>query len=522
MTAEIVRIRGVHEFEPWRAELDRTRSGAALLDALISPRNARALVRRLPSDDLHAMIRRIGLSDCAELLALTTGEQVRDLLDAEVWVADEIAIERVDSWLGALMHAGHDVLLNRVMALDDELINWVVRRSVRVVIAEDPESYDAEDLEHVVTPDGRMYIYFPESADRDLPMKLVLDGLMRADPVLCVDLLVHSSAALDSNLQEQAYRWRSGRMADRGYVDYYEALVVYTPPRARATPQPSKAAESGSRRWLAPVIEPELRLADAFGAIPAAALDRAHASLGYLANMAFSADRVEAWDMDAQADVLRRVRAGLVLGLDALTDEDGGPAADADVLTARPLSVVFRHGYARMVEAAAPLQAVRSALRIGPDVVGAVDLPALRPWAEALTGRHPTRLDGSPLTTAADLADARAAAESIAALARAAGATRPVEHGLGAWLTTWLVRDLVGLDGPGRLPSTRLEDAHRALFSGGALRPEAADAAHAWWVRLDGGTSAALDALLDAATDAMAGVAAGALDPRFLPLLTID
>ncbi len=372
-----------------------------------------------------------------------------------------------------------------------------------------------------MTPDGRLVIYFPDSAERDLPVKLLLDGLMRTNTTLCVDLLVHSAAALDTNLQEQAYRWRSGRMADRGYVDYYEALVVYTPPRARTTPHPSKRVEGPSRRWLAPVVEPEMRLADAFSALPTAALDGVHASLGYLANMAFSADRVEAWDLDAQGEVLRRVRAGLVLGLDALAGDDASPEADAEVLASGPLSVVFRTGYARMLDAAAPLRSVRSVLRIGPDAVGAVDLPALRPWAEALTGRHPTRLDGSPLTTAADLADARDAAESIAALARAAGDERPTERGLGTWLTTWLARDLVGLDGPGTLPPERLEDAHRALFADGALRPEAADAAHGWWLRIDGGSPAALEAVLEAATDAMAGISADSLEPRFLPLLKL-
>ncbi len=138
MTAEITRIRGLRDFEPWRADLGRARSGAELLDSLITPRNARALVRQLPSEDLHAMIRRIGLGDSAELLALSSGEQVRDILDAEVWVKDELALERVDSWMGALMHAGHDVLLHRVLALDDELLNWLVRRTVRVVVVEDP------------------------------------------------------------------------------------------------------------------------------------------------------------------------------------------------------------------------------------------------------------------------------------------------------------------------------------------------------------------------------------------------
>ena len=40
-------------------------------------------------------------------------------------------------------------------------------------------------------------------------------------------MLVGTRGELDTELEEQAYRWRSGRMADLGFADYYEALEVY-------------------------------------------------------------------------------------------------------------------------------------------------------------------------------------------------------------------------------------------------------------------------------------------------------
>jgi len=519
LSAEITHIEGVRDFLPWRAEVDHARSGAQLLDALISPRNARALIRTLPSEDLHGMIRRIGLSDSTELLALASGEQVRDILDTEIWIRDELSIERADAWMGALMHAGHDVLVQRVMALDDEVINWVVRRTVRVVVVEEPDDFVPEDIEHVVTPDNRLCIYFPESAPRDLPVKLLLDGLMQSDPVYCVDLLIHAQAALDSNLQEQAYRWRRGRMADRGYVDYYEALTIYTPPaRQPGAAGPKEIDRDPPRRWLAPVVDPEARLAAALARLDD--IEPVQASLGYVANMALSADRVEPWDLDAQAAVLRRLRAGLVLGLDSLAGPDADVETDARVLADVPVATIFRTGYGRMVEAASPIRRVRPALRIGPDPIGAVDLPALRPWAEALTGRHPTRPDGEPLADAADLQKARAVADTVAALVRVA-VERPPERGLGAWLVTWLARDLLGIEGPGPLPADRLTDAHTALFADGALRPETAAAAESWWSRAGGDDAPGSKALTDAAVESMAAVAACDLEPRFLPLLWI-
>lgn len=514
------------DLHAWRAGIARARGGRALLDALIEPHDAARLVPELPIDDVHAYVHRIGLADADAVLALASGEQVRGMLDTDVWVRDRLSLDRLDPWLTALMRAGPKVLCERMLDLDDGLLNWLVRRSVEVDVIDDPEEFEAPDGEYVVTPDGRLCIRFPHGDPRDLPVKLFLDRMMRDAPDFCLNLLVHAQVALDTNLEEDAYRWRSGRMADRGYVDYYDALVIYTAPRpdqveaARdAIPDDAPAVE----RWLVPVLAPDARLADAFGALTPEALDLVQGALGYIANMALSADRVEPWDEDAHHETLDRIRAGLVLGLDRLAGPEPDPRRDAEVLGETALAMIFRAGYARTLDAAGPLRAAaRDGLLRGADgPVDAVDLPALRPWADALSLRHPRRPDG-PFTTGDQLALARRHAETIAALGRVAGPKRPEAHGVGAWLATWMTRDLIGLDGPGTLPAVRLADAHRALFAEGELTPNARAAAAGWWRRAGGEDDAALAALLDAIIDALAGLDPADLDPRFITLWIVE
>ena len=105
---------------------------------------------------------------------------------------------------------------------------------------DEPEDFSPPDMEHVLSPDGTLCICFPDSAPRDLPIKIFLDWLAQTKPVYLANLLVHLPAALKSNLEEDAYRWRTGRMADRGYVDYYDALRIYVP----ATTQQAKNAHA--------------------------------------------------------------------------------------------------------------------------------------------------------------------------------------------------------------------------------------------------------------------------------------
>ena len=58
-------------------------------------------------------------------------------------------------------------------------------------------------------------------------MQRFFDDLYRGD--LDFARVVITAARWDggTEAEEQAYRFRSGRMADLGYIDYYEALKVY-------------------------------------------------------------------------------------------------------------------------------------------------------------------------------------------------------------------------------------------------------------------------------------------------------
>jgi hypothetical protein len=503
----------------WRTQLDQAKGDYALLDTLISPADAQSLVRQLPSEDLHAFIHRIGLADCTELLALANSEQVRDILDLEIWEKDQLSVERIDPWLQSLMRSGPDVLGPRLLALDDEILGWIVRRTAIAVVLENPDDFSPPEEEHVVTPDGRLLVMFPHRAERDLPAKIFLDWLMRTDAEHCINLLLSSTIALDSNLQHDAHHWRSARMADRGYVDYYDALVIYAaPPKVPVARSHPKTKGSESHRWLASAASGD-RLDAAFAELEPDELASVQGELGYVANMILSADRIEAWDFDGQEVALKRLRAGLMLGLQVLGGHDA--ETDADLLYEDALSLIFRHGYARMLQAAAPARAVRAALRSEANPLAAVDLRALTPWAEALlVDRHPHRLDGAPLSNEADLQEARRAAEQIATLVAVAGPTRPAEVGLATWLTTQFTLHLLGLSGD-VLPVDQLVHAHKALFVGpGQIAPDTRAAAIIWWADR-GGDDATLTLLLNEMTAELGHINAGALEPRFLRLLRV-
>lgn len=539
-------------FEPWRARLDTLR-GMDLLNALLEPLNAEACVQTLPVEDLHRFIFEVGIEDCDQLLALASVDQVRCLIDMEGWDGYLPSLARLDTWLNALLRAGAEVLYERMKGLDDELLSWVLQQNAYAFVVEDPEDFIPPDEPHLLTPDRRFCVVYPREGDQDAPARMFVDLYMQESPEQCVTFLLGATAASPIIIEEEAYRWRSVRMSERGFVPRDEALEVYAPPPAdwRATlPERVNEEAPPTRRWLAQVVAPDARLDAAFAALGWEEALVVSETLGYVANMIFSADRVELWDAEAQRVGLKRLRAGLNVALEVINGPSAPASLDAGVLARHHLNYLFRVGYEQMVEAARPVWRVEGALRRGEDSAGAlVDLPRVRLLAESLLGEHPEGQRGEPLRSLADCRLAREGAElvedlvrvsqglraellvSVAEGSRPGGSPYPESLGLGAELLASFALHLFGSEGGGEgegagggegARALRLSEA-RALAEravGGGAQVE--QALVAWWRARGGVTSTAPLALWAELRDQVGGVEPSRLDPRFTPILWVE
>src|SRR4051812_43266418 len=112
---------------------------------------------------------------------------------------------------------------------------------------------------------------------------------------------------VDSDLEEWSYRWRSGRMADLGFAEHYDALEVYRwldPTSVRLDERSAdQVVDNVEHANLpAPLADGLNRgfLGRALAAISDAdALDRVQAGLVTLVNQVMAADNVEPSDLKA-------------------------------------------------------------------------------------------------------------------------------------------------------------------------------------------------------------------------------
>jgi len=327
----------------WRAALARARTSRRA-EALLELPNAEAIVPTLPVQDLYYVIKEVGLADAHDLLALASPAQVRGFLDFDVWEREKLATARAAEWIDALIDLGPDKLGAAMRAFDVELPSLWLAQHARVYdlsLGEAPP----EDTEHLLwpSPDRFFLVEITAEGSAARTTERLLDHLYRADPELGRRVIMGARWELPSELEEMSYRWRSGRLADLGFVDYYEALEIYKyldPQSVRvgedtARPEPQPAEGEPASALPAPLAEAIgeqtffHRAMNALGPKEPDETARISQNLVTLANQVMAADRIDPADLDGVRGALERALGYLSMGLEYVSRGDLGRAEEA-------------------------------------------------------------------------------------------------------------------------------------------------------------------------------------------------
>lgn len=99
-----------------------------LLARILGTSHLAQVVPRLPPEVLHRVIERCGLEDSGGLVALATPDQLRGVLDLDLWRSDrpgrdeQFDAERFGVWLEVLVESGADVAARTLASLDVSLV----------------------------------------------------------------------------------------------------------------------------------------------------------------------------------------------------------------------------------------------------------------------------------------------------------------------------------------------------------------------------------------------------------------
>jgi Family of unknown function (DUF6178) len=442
----------------YRAQLGRGRK-LRRADALLEGPEPERAVRALPGDEFYYVVHETGLRDASDILLLARPEQVRTALDFALWERDQIVPARAAEWLEALAEAPYETIGEWVAGLDVELFALLLRKSARI--------YDLTQEEPPEEPEGRFYptpdsffvldvIGFgtdevagvpgaPPGLEDDVPpgsalsVMRIVDSLYRADKDFARRLLVGARAELDSELEELAFRWRQGRMADLGFADHYEALEVYReldpasvrlgevePGKGRVRPLDERESAESPMRAPTALVERLTRAGSPFaratqGLKVDGEIADLHFALVALTNRVLAADRVTPGDDAAIAASLERLLATLDLGVELLAR--GEPTREIEAVRTVPLVRLFRLGVSlvgKLKRLATTLRREGPFAATGLDLTEREDAPVLeavgrtRPDYAGALDDPPAPVD-RPFRTLADLARAAVVIERAAA-----------------------------------------------------------------------------------------------------------
>lgn len=303
----------------------------------------------LPEAELCFTAKAIGLWDASWLFEHATESQLVASFDLDGWEGLQPDRASLRNWLAAIAEAGDETLLRTARAIDPELLVLMIRDRVEVML--DPRDDDWQAPPGAHTIDGMFYV-LPRQANDDIPDLLaLLRAIFGSDYWLYFRMLQGAIWELDSDLEEWALRWRTGRLQDLGFPAWDEAMRIYgyiRPADRAAIPQAVDALDVVA--WGMPVYMPELPIRagrdhSIFRA--AAELDdderqRFLYAFIAIANKVAIADRMPLGDADTLPKAIETAASVTSVGLNFLAEKNGLPLSDT--LRRVSLERMFRVG----------------------------------------------------------------------------------------------------------------------------------------------------------------------------------
>jgi len=186
------------------------------------------LIRKLPLVELFFTLKGSSLDLAVELLSYAKGSQIQFLFDFDCWYKDRLKPERIASWLILLFEAGEDRVLEWLAYADWDFLIAMMQRFVR--IHKRPDEVDLLEAYDYLPPYTLDEVYFVEFKDERLEFyfRRMIELVRETWPETYFALMESLIWEIPAEVEERAFRFRNGRLADEGIPDYYTALEVYT------------------------------------------------------------------------------------------------------------------------------------------------------------------------------------------------------------------------------------------------------------------------------------------------------
>jgi hypothetical protein len=342
------------------------------LDAILDSPQPAALVHSFPEQDLYFLIHEIGIKDSIPILSLASDKQWEFILDLEIWEGDRINTEMVTRWLDLLFMVDPNRFIKWFLEQKTDVVEFHLFKNLEIRIREHDEDPSVFD-EDFFTFDDIFYVRvvdypFDEKPDADSKklnenfLPKFLKHLAGHDHIMYQRVLIETPTFIPAEYEEEAYRIRNVRLAEKGFLPFEEAVGVYRPltPRELADQRTRYMSESTDRSPSAPApLYPLATLGEdnlftrALKTIESEdLLQQIQTEFAALANQIAVADQKRVRSIGELRSIVKKACGYISIGLERLMGEHRKQEIHhtADLIQQFMLSQIFRVGFGAALE----------------------------------------------------------------------------------------------------------------------------------------------------------------------------
>ena len=335
-----------------------------------------ALVQSMPEQDLYFLVNDIGFEDALPLLALSSTRQWEYFLDLETWRRDRLDTSATWRWFDLLFRANTRRTIKWLMKEKIDLLELFLCNNIEVKIREhdqDPsdlgDDYTTLDNIFYVRISGPLAAAESELGDiekenhRDFLLNL-MERIADFDYIAYQKILLELVSVLPTESEEETYRLRNVRLAEKGFLPFEEAVGVYQPLKPAQLAQSKrdgvsrKPAVTGvpASQYPAILLQDGSAFADGLAGIDSQAVwQQLQTEFAGLCNRIAAADFMRVNSREALKTIVEKASGYLSIGLHILR---GSPPADeqppgnrfAELVQHHLLADIFRIGYSRALD----------------------------------------------------------------------------------------------------------------------------------------------------------------------------
>ena len=352
-------------------------SSEEMLNSILNSTQSTALVHSFSEEDFYFLIHNIGIEDSHPLLYLASNKQWEYIIDLEAWEKDRIEFPSITRWFDLLFKVDPNRFIKWSLDQNFEFIKFYLFNNIEVKIRETDQ--DPSELgDAFITLDDIFYVRFldepiafesdedesyeTDKKHRDAFLSRYLKTLADNDHIAYQKLLMESSGVIPAESEEEAYRLRNVRLAEKGFLPYEEAIGIYQPMKVRDFKiQENKSINQDPDRKLffpvplyhTGVIEEENHFTVALKNIKADdVLEQVQSEFVGLCNRVISADQKTIREKDELISIVKKASGYLNIGLEKLTEDIGERDTEhcTTLMQNYPLSSIFRVGFGLALE----------------------------------------------------------------------------------------------------------------------------------------------------------------------------